>query len=328
MTCAGDDFPQKARDFESRGSRGPPWQTDAVAASESTPSRTVAAAVLIGVLALLLTLAGALPARAAGSWLDPVADRYEPGDVATLVGYVGRGQLGWVDDGPFLAYLRAGDLGALAPGTFSDQGLPVGHLVVDPLGGPDASVLRVSVSFRLPSTLPPGAYAVAYCNEPCTTGLGDLIGGRLSVGVDPPTPFVRGWPPDEPEVANLAPEALLAEGAVVATAEQVRTGNLPAPPVTAAPATTVAITAAARAPAGTVPVVRLPSPAPPASLSPRPSAAPADRSDGWFLLLGASLALVCTVSVVLALRGGRATRPAAPPVVARTVERVPAGRGV
>ncbi|MCA1846395.1 MAG: hypothetical protein LC792_25005, partial [Actinobacteria bacterium] len=199
------------------------------------PRLRATAAGLSAALALLLALAGAAPARAGGSWLDPVADRYEPGDVATLVGYVGRGQLGWVDDGPFYAYLRAGDLGGVAPPGFTDQGLSVGRLEVDPLGGADATVLRVSLSFRLPSSLPPGSYGVAYCNDPCTNGLGDLIGGRLSVGADPPAPFVRAWPPDEPDVADLAPGALLAGPSSVATAEEVREGVVPAP-TTAPPA--------------------------------------------------------------------------------------------
>jgi hypothetical protein len=44
---------------------------------------------------------------AGGSWLTPVRDRYEPGEVVTLVGYVGPGgTLGSVEDGPFFAYLR------------------------------------------------------------------------------------------------------------------------------------------------------------------------------------------------------------------------------
>jgi hypothetical protein len=312
--------------------------------------RAVVAAALGGVLAFVGALAGAAPARAGGSWLDPVADRYDAGDVATLVGYVGRGPLGWVDDGPFFAYLRAGDVGSLAQPGFSDQGLPVGRLEVDPLGGPDASVLRVSLALRLPSTLPPGSYGVAYCNDPCTTGLGDLVGGRLSVGVDPPTPFVRAWPPDEPEVADLAPDALLAEPGFVATAEQVRTGTVPAPttvapappqPPTPAPVPTVAPVPTAPTVAATVPpapTVRLPVPpaVPPVVSRPAVSRPAVSRPataghsyDGWLLVLGASLALVCTLSVLLALGAGRPVPrrddPGAPAEV-RAVERVPVGR--
>ncbi|MGH9187581.1 MAG: hypothetical protein ACRD0U_17490, partial [Acidimicrobiales bacterium] len=61
--------------------------------------RTVLA---LGLLAILT------PAAAAkgGSWLYPLEDRYEPGEVATLDGWTSPGQLGWVEDGPFLAYLR------------------------------------------------------------------------------------------------------------------------------------------------------------------------------------------------------------------------------
>ncbi len=52
-----------------------------------------------------MPLARPIPAGAGGSHLSPVRDRYEVGDVATLVAYTSGGQLGWVQDGPFYAYL-------------------------------------------------------------------------------------------------------------------------------------------------------------------------------------------------------------------------------
>jgi hypothetical protein len=284
-------------------------------------------------------IGGAPPARAGGSWLDPVFDRYEAGEVATLVGYVGPGPLGWVDDGPFFAYLRAGDVQVPPNPVFSDQGTPVGRLEVEPAGGAnanaDASLLRVRLSFRLPSSLPPGSYGVAYCNDPCTTGLGDLIGGRLAVGLDPPSPWVRNWPPDEPEIANLGPDALVAGPGYVATADQIRSGAVPPPasavPAPAVPPTLVSPVAVAPPPPATAaPAQVVPAPVPTATvLVQSPAAAPAtgpagtsaarppsqptngqNGTDPWFLIVGSALAAVCTVSVLRALRRGPPPRPA------------------
>jgi hypothetical protein len=175
----------------------------------------------LSTLALVAVVVGADPAAAGGGWLSPVRDRYEPGDTANLVGYVGPGgSLGSVEDGPFFAYLRRLDVPLTVPnelGTapFTPQAsdLRLGELVVQNTGRPGYLAHRVSIQFRVPSGLPIGRYGVIYCNSTCTKGLSDLIGGVIFVGRDPDAPISRTWPPDEPERANLegnasqAPEA-------------------------------------------------------------------------------------------------------------------------
>ena len=107
----------------------------------------------------------------------------------TLAGEVSPGQLGWVEDGPFFAYLRV-DPRAVAADPARSTSWPAIHETDLPLGpltvidnGP-ARLLDVSITVEVPAGLEPGIYDVVYCNDPCTTGLGDLIGGLLFVGVD------------------------------------------------------------------------------------------------------------------------------------------------
>jgi hypothetical protein len=166
-------------------------------------------------LALAAVAVAADPAAAGGSWLSPVRDRYEPGEMVTLVGYVGPGgSLGSVDDGPFFAYLRRLDVPltvpnelAMAPFTPQASDLRLGELVVQNTGRAGYLAYRVGIQFRLPSRLPAGRYGVVYCNSTCTKGLSDLIGGVIFVGRDPDAPIYRTWPADEPERANLEGDA-------------------------------------------------------------------------------------------------------------------------
>ena len=174
-------------------------------------------------LATLLTLAlvalvmAVDPAAAGGSHISPVRDRYEPGETATLVGYVGPGgTLGSVEDGPFFAYLRRLDVPltvpnelSMAPFTPQASDLRLGQLAVQSTGRPGYLAYRVSIQFRLPSGLSAGRYGVIHCNSTCTRGLSDLIGGVIFVGIDPDAPISRTWPTDEPEVSNLARDAVL-----------------------------------------------------------------------------------------------------------------------
>jgi hypothetical protein len=182
----------------------------------------------MAVLAVVLAvhgLGGAPPALAGGTHLQPVRDRYEAGEVATLVGYTSGGQLGWVQDGPFYAYLVDEGTTLWASRRVPPESLPLGPLTVEARG----STLRVSLSFRLPDQLVPGVYTVSYCNDPCTTGLGDLIGASVAVGVDPPRPVQREWLPDDPEITNLAEDALLTGPGGSYTAGDLRTGRVTAP---------------------------------------------------------------------------------------------------
>jgi hypothetical protein len=207
--------------------------------------RTVATATL----AIAAVAAMAAPAAAGGSWLRPVRDRYEPGETATLVGYVGPGgTLGAVEDGPFFAFLRRlgvpltepNQLGT-APFTPQASDLPLGELVVHNTGRPGYLAYRVSIQFRLPSALPAGRYGVIYCNSTCTKGLSDLIGGVVFVGTDPDGPNSREWPRDEPEISNLEDDAVLSGPGWQITARDARARPLDpvATSFTTAPATTV-----------------------------------------------------------------------------------------
>jgi hypothetical protein len=161
----------------------------------------------------------AIQAAAGGSWLSPVRDRYEPGETVTLIGYVGPGgTLGSVEDGPFFAYLRRLDAPLRVPNQlqmapFVPQAgdLPIGQLLVQSTGRGGSLAYRVTVEFRLPSSLAAGRYAVIYCNSTCTKGLSDLIGGVVFVGRDPDFPITRTWAPDEPARANLDGSAVPAE---------------------------------------------------------------------------------------------------------------------
>jgi hypothetical protein len=128
-------------------------------------------------------------ASAGGSSLEPERERYAPGDTATLRGYVGRGQLGWVEDGPFPAWLRTAPVSATTdesplPGRMPGD-LPIGELVIEETGQGGYLELHISITFQIPSDLDRGTYEVVYCNADCSTGIGDLIGGLVHVSARP-----------------------------------------------------------------------------------------------------------------------------------------------
>jgi hypothetical protein len=175
-----------------------------------------------------------------------VQERYEPGDEVTLVGYViGDGSLGSADDGPFFAYLRptstvsdgADGLPELAPFTPRATDITLGAIDLAATGKGGYLEYRAAIRFTLPRDLTPGRYPVVYCNADCTKGIGDLIGGWVNVGVDPLHPLFREWPTDEPEIANLAPDAVLSGPGWQRTAEEVRMASAPAAPIQQVPGT-------------------------------------------------------------------------------------------
>ncbi len=136
------------------------------------------------VFSAALLLLGAVPANAGGSWLEPGWERVEAGDHIKLSGNVVRGQLGWTDDGPFFTYLSGEGYGTTVVqgngGAVTD--VPLGELTI----APGYTNAQASIDIALPDDTPPGEYRVVVCNEPCTTGFGDLIGAVLYVGIDPP----------------------------------------------------------------------------------------------------------------------------------------------
>lgn len=155
--------------------------------------------VVLGSLVCVIVL-GTAPASAGGSWFEPARDRYEPGEAATVVGYTGGGQLGWIEDGPFYAYLTPDPSGGARGGGLLDTSdIPLGLLLLQETGRGGYLSLRAAITFTVPPDLAPGEYGFAICNDPCTTGLGDFIGGSVWVGMDPPSPFDRSdWPADDP----------------------------------------------------------------------------------------------------------------------------------
>ena len=230
--------------------------------------------VLALVVALGLTLGGSAAPAHGGANLHPVQDRYEPGDIATYVGYVVPSSAGgWVDDGPYFTWATpagAGDRVLLGQPSWAPA----------PALGP--RVLRVSITFAVPTDLTPGHYELMTCNERCGKGLGDLAGGTLHVGVDPSGPIHREWPPDEPEIVNLPSGAVLSMPALGQSAARTE------PSATVASAT---------------------------GLQPRPSVPPATVAPGRAtphgpdaspvaLALGGMVAVVCVGLVLVALRDG------------------------
>ena len=153
---------------------------------------------------LIVVVSEGGPAVAGGGRMAPVRDRYEPGQSATLVGYTGGPVLDTaLLDEPFYAYLRPAGDGSVP--ALDDSGVYVGDLVLRETGRRGYLQLRVSVTFDIPSSLPPGEYEITYCEDPCAGRfLGDLLPSPVSIGVDPVRPVIREWAPDEPEIANLA----------------------------------------------------------------------------------------------------------------------------
>ena len=238
-------------------------------------------AVFVVALAAVLGVVGvvgvASPAGAGGANLHPVQDRYEPGDIATYVGYaVATSTGGWVNDGPYVTF-------AVTP---IGARLPLGqvHFEPSPIG---PRVLRVSVAFPVPDDLAPGHYELVTCNAGCSRGLGDLAGGTLHVSVDPLQTIYREWPPDEPEIANLP------EGAVVMMPA---VGEPPAAVTVTATATATA-SATSPGPIG-LPTTTAAPPAPVRGPSGGHEASPAA------LVLGGVIAAVCVGLVLVALREG------------------------
>ncbi len=190
--------------------------------------RRLVPAALAALLASIML--GAQPASAGGgSWMDPVLDRYSPGEVATMVGYVGGAGTGWVEDGPYEVYLRQEPAESLGdgddyrrPGEASSD-ITLGPLLLQETGRGGYPTLRVSITFTVPQVAP-GRYSIEYGNADCTW-LGDLAGGSLWVDVDPAEPITRDWPADDPARAGAAADVRLP----------------PAPPTTQPP-TTVAST--------------------------------------------------------------------------------------
>lgn len=171
-------------------------------------------------VATLVVVGGAEPAAAKGANMFTVADRHEPGDTATLIGYTTGGRIGDPEDeGPFHAYLmvEAGSwphyeevMGGEETTLYDADDIPLGPVEMTETEAWGQPAVRASVTFQLPADLAPGEYNVLVCGGPCTsTGPGDLGSGYIAVGVDPFYRLERMWPPEEPAVSQLADDDLL-----------------------------------------------------------------------------------------------------------------------
>jgi hypothetical protein len=231
-----------------------------------------------------LVLGGTSPALAGGGRLAPVQERYQPGEVAVLVGYTGDPVLTTLPEESFFAYLRPAGAGGGARLLRSDVYL--GELSVEETAHRGYLRFRVSLTFTVPAYLEPGDYDVVYCDDPCTGALlGDLVDSPVSVGVDPIRRVVREWALDDPEVANLAPDAVLVGPGFSATAAEIRAGR-PVTTPAGTPDTTVA------------PVAAPAEPAPPSVT------APTDEGMAWPLPTALVLAAAAGTGLVLSRRQG------------------------
>ncbi len=204
----------------------------------SSRVRRGAAALTVAVAVALATEAPV--AAGGGDWVFPARDRYEAGQTVTMIGYGQGVDAALRARGPFYAWLRvdplADDAASAAPWPgVQPSDLRLGRVLVEDLGRPvDGTTFggdqRLSVAFDLPADLPPRAYEVLFCNDPCTDALSTFIAEQVHVGVDAEYEIVRDWPLDDPAIRWLEDDALLAlPGGGEITAAEVRAGAAPAP---------------------------------------------------------------------------------------------------
>jgi hypothetical protein len=270
---------------------------------------------MVGIAVFVALLAGGTgAAEAGGGRLSPVQERYEPGGVATMVGYTGGPALDGIPDEPYYAYLRPVDDGSRP--ALDDGGLYVGELALEETAHGGSLHLRVSLTFEVPDDLPAGDYEITYCDDPCTGAfLGDLVPSPLSIGVDPARRVVREWAADDPEIANLAAGALIVGPGFQATASQLRAPAAVPPPPPEPPAP--------------------PAPVPDAPAVVTPAPVQEDGTMDWGPATALTLAAGATTGLVLWRRqrvaeraaGATRARGARPLGAGRTPGAAPAGRG-
>lgn len=126
----------------------------------------------------------AAPADAGDAQLAPSRVRVDAGAQIELTAHISADSSRWIAEGPYYAYLSGRDFGTVLTtvrgGAATDA--PVGKLSIEATSAGTQVVVIVSI----PEETPPGEYQIVVCNDPCTTGAGDLTGGPLYVGVDPP----------------------------------------------------------------------------------------------------------------------------------------------
>jgi hypothetical protein len=165
----------------------------------------------------------ASPAAAGGvDFMHSVQERYEPGETATMIGDTSAGAStgmpsGDIGDGPYF--------GRLVADPESGRHIDLGPTTVTETGRRDRFAVRLSITFTVPAGLAPSAYEVLVCDASCSRSLGELYGGTIHVGVDPPPGLDRGWLIDDPAVAEL-PDGARVSGVPV---ERIRAGEAVVP---------------------------------------------------------------------------------------------------
>lgn len=203
-----------------------------VVCSGAATRRKVRRLPTVSVLALAL-LGITTPAVFGGGAVWEFEGYHRPGDIVqstTAVAWSRSASLGTPEDGPYLIYLAR-----LEPDTEDwsrtpEDGLLVGIVEVHigpftDAGGDSYGPNHAEARFEIPD-VPPGSYQILHCNDPCTTTLGDIIGGwdlRVLSGPD-------GRSADEiaAEVRARIPTAplvILEESTTTATTERPATAS-------------------------------------------------------------------------------------------------------
>lgn len=188
-------------------------------------------ALSVGVgVAMAAVFSVAPEAAAAPSCLQPLQDRYEPGDEVEAIGYGCVRESDATGDLQAFAYLHAlpdpcadvdDDMHCNPDMLFSERspvrvdpasGVPLGQISLKDSPQPLRGV-RASLTFHLPVDLAPGTYHTVVCGEPCAPDERTYSAwpSTLHVGVDPPEEQrpVRHWPLDDPAIEDLPDDALL-----------------------------------------------------------------------------------------------------------------------
>jgi hypothetical protein len=204
-------------------------------------------AVLGALVTLAVTLGSASPAGAGGSQWTFDQPSYLPGEVATARGDFGPGccDRGWLDDGPYLAWITPYP----ADGELPDrEALLVGdvRLTQEPIRfGDQTSFVNVATVVFVVPDVRPGPYVLLHCNDPCTAPLGDLVQGLLWIGsagdlaaltptsttsstttIPPSTTTTTTTPPRPEPPTSTSTTAPVVAGGLVATAGVATAGAL------------------------------------------------------------------------------------------------------
>jgi hypothetical protein len=255
--------------------------------------RTVSTVVLT---VIATALVGTTPADAGGcDGYYPVKDRYEPGEVITMVGYSADGLEGLWDSGPYVGLVRSGydddPEGTAAP-------VAVGQVeiidVAEYIGWPGARprpAVRASISFTITPHLAPGRYSFDAVGQD-EAGVGWLCFGSLNLGVDPDHPIDRSysWPPDEPEWPNVVTIATPVPTTMPPPAQAIPTSTTTPTTFPSTTTSTSSSTTVAPPPPTTTPT-GVDGSAEFASSAIAGSAEPTNEPPGWLVGLG-SLALL------------------------------------